>query len=42
MVRLAGWNDEVVKAPGDEVTLGRIAREVAELCDGYPAPGIRV
>jgi glycine hydroxymethyltransferase len=42
MVRLAGWIDEVVKAPGDEVTLGRIAREVAELCDGYPAPGIRV
>jgi glycine hydroxymethyltransferase len=42
MVRLAGWIDEVVKAPGNEVTLGRIAREVADLCEGYPAPGIRV
>jgi glycine hydroxymethyltransferase len=42
MVRLAGWIDDVVKAPGDEVTTGRIAREVSELCEGYPAPGIRI
>jgi len=42
MVRLAGWIDEVVKAPGDEVTIGKIAREVSELCEGYPAPGIRI
>jgi glycine hydroxymethyltransferase len=42
MVRLAGWMDEVVKAPGDEVGLARIAREVSEVCDRYPAPGIRI
>jgi len=40
MVRLAGWMDTVVKAPGDEAGIARIAREVAELCDAYPAPGI--
>jgi glycine hydroxymethyltransferase len=42
MVRIAGWIDEVVNAPGDEVTLGRISREVSDLCEGYPAPGIRI
>jgi glycine hydroxymethyltransferase len=42
MTRLAGWIDEVVKAPSDEQLLGRIAREVEELCKSFPAPGISV
>ncbi len=42
MIKLAGWIDEVVQAPGDEARIGRIAAEVAELCSHYPAPGIRV
>jgi glycine hydroxymethyltransferase len=42
MVRLAGWIDTVVKAPADEAALSLVAREVATLCDGYPAPGLRV
>jgi len=42
MLRLAGWIDEVVKAPADEAVLARVAREVRELCDGYPAPGLRI
>jgi glycine hydroxymethyltransferase len=42
MVRVAGWVDEVVKAPADDKVQVRVAREVAELCAKYPAPGIRV
>jgi glycine hydroxymethyltransferase len=42
MVKLAGWIDEVVKAPADEALIGRIAREVEELCKSFPAPGIPV
>ena len=41
MVRLADWMDQVVKAPGDDANLARIAREVAAVCQKYPAPGIR-
>ncbi|HEY3494036.1 MAG TPA: serine hydroxymethyltransferase [Polyangiaceae bacterium] len=42
MTRLAGWIDEVVKAPADEQLTARVAREVEELCKGFPAPGIHV
>jgi glycine hydroxymethyltransferase len=42
MTRLAGWMDEVVKAPEDEAVIRRIAGEVAELCKSFPAPGLRV
>ena len=42
MVKLAEWIDRVVKTPGDEAMLAKIAGEVKELCAGYPAPGIRV
>jgi glycine hydroxymethyltransferase len=42
MVRLADWMDAVVKAPADETLHAKVAREVAELCDKYPAPGIRI
>jgi glycine hydroxymethyltransferase len=42
MKRLAGWIDQVVSAPADEVLIARIAGEVKEMCRGFPAPGIRV
>ena len=42
MVRLAAWIDTVVKAPADEAALAAVAREVRELCNHYPAPGIRL
>jgi glycine hydroxymethyltransferase len=40
MHKIAAWIDEVVAAPGDETRGARIAAEVAELCKGFPAPGI--
>lgn len=42
MERLAGWMDEVAQHPNDEARLARIAGEVAEVCRGFPAPGIRL
>jgi len=42
MLRLAGWMDDVIKAPADDAVIGRVAREVHELCARYPAPGIRI
>jgi glycine hydroxymethyltransferase len=42
MVKLAEWIDRVVKTPGDEAMLAKIAGEVKELCAGHPAPGIRI
>jgi glycine hydroxymethyltransferase len=42
MDRLAAWMDEVAQHPADEARIARIAGEVAELCKGFPAPGIRV
>jgi glycine hydroxymethyltransferase len=42
MKRLAGWIDQVISAPADEVLQKRIAGEVKEMCRGFPAPGIRV
>ena len=41
MEKLAGWMDAVVKAPADDAVLGRIAREVADVCTKFPAPGLR-
>jgi glycine hydroxymethyltransferase len=40
MGKIAGWIDDVVKAPADEALLAKIAREVAELCQSFPAPGL--
>jgi glycine hydroxymethyltransferase len=40
MARIAGWIDEVCKAPGDETGKARIAGEVREMCAGFPAPGL--
>ena len=42
MEQLAGWMDRVVKAPTDEALLASIAKEVKEVCDKFPAPGLRV
>jgi glycine hydroxymethyltransferase len=42
MGKIAGWIDEVVKAPTDDALIGRVAREVEELCKSFPAPGLGV
>jgi glycine hydroxymethyltransferase len=42
MENLAGWMDEVADNIGDEAVLSRIAGEVKELCQSFPAPGISV
>ncbi|XXX74434.1 serine hydroxymethyltransferase [Sorangium sp. So ce134] len=42
MERLAAWMDDVAQNVNDEARIARIAGEVAELCRGFPAPGIRV
>jgi glycine hydroxymethyltransferase len=42
MTRLAGWIDQIVKAPDDEALGSRVAREVEEMCLSFPAPGVRV
>jgi glycine hydroxymethyltransferase len=42
MERLAAWMDEVALHPADEARIARIAGEVAELCGGFPAPGLRL
>jgi len=38
--KVAAWIDEVVQHAADEARLDKIAAEVAELCKGFPAPGI--
>lgn len=40
MERIAAWMDEIAQAPADEAKIARIAGEVKELCEGFPAPGI--
>ncbi len=40
MKRLADWMQAIVAAPDDEALLGRVAGEVAELCEQFPAPGV--
>lgn len=42
MKRIAAWMDEVVRKVDDEATITRVAREVAEMCRAFPAPGIAV
>ncbi len=42
MKKLADWMDGVVSNPEDEAYLGKVEREVKELCDSFPAPGIPV
>ncbi len=40
MKRLGDWMQQVVAAPDDEALQARIAGEVAELCEAFPAPGV--
>ncbi|WP_437587247.1 serine hydroxymethyltransferase [Sorangium sp. So ce1000] len=42
MERLAAWMDEVAQNVNDEARIARVAAEVADLCRGFPAPGIRL
>ncbi|HWD09786.1 MAG TPA: serine hydroxymethyltransferase [Actinomycetota bacterium] len=42
MERIAAWIDEVVSAPDDEGRQARIAAEIREFCQAFPAPGILV
>lgn len=42
MDRLAAWMDEVATASSDEALLARVAGEVRELCNHFPAPGLRL
>ena len=42
MQKLAGWMAEVVAAPADEKIQTRIAGEIREMCQSFPAPGLKV
>ncbi len=42
MGRIAGWIDQIVSAPEDESLAAAVAAEIADLCRGFPAPGILV
>ena len=42
MGKIAAWIDEVVKAPADEAVTSRVAGEVLELCQSFPAPGLAI
>ncbi len=42
MRQVAKWMDEVIAHVDDETTLARIAGEVREMCQHFPAPGIAI
>jgi glycine hydroxymethyltransferase len=42
MKKLAEWIDRVVANHTDETIIGKVANEVRELCNRFPAPGLRV
>jgi glycine hydroxymethyltransferase len=42
MAKLAEWIDRVVASPNDEPLIAKIANEVRDLCQNFPAPGIRI
>jgi glycine hydroxymethyltransferase len=42
MKRLADLMSQVIATPSDDALLARIAGEVKEMCQGFPAPGLRV
>lgn len=42
MARIAAWIDRVLTVADDASALERIRAEIAEFCQGFPAPGIRV
>jgi glycine hydroxymethyltransferase len=42
MLKIAAWIDRVLRRADDAAELAKIRAEVADLCAGFPAPGIRV
>jgi glycine hydroxymethyltransferase len=42
MPQIAAWMDEVVTHIDDEKVISRVANEVRELCQKFPAPGVAV
>jgi glycine hydroxymethyltransferase len=42
MLRVAGWIDRVVSAPGDEDLIARTKAEIREMARDFPAPGISI
>jgi glycine hydroxymethyltransferase len=42
MLKLAEWIDRVVSKHDDETVIAKVAAEVKELCDRFPAPGLRI
>lgn len=42
MLRIAGWIDQIVLSPTDEELARRTAYEIKQMCQDFPAPGIRV
>jgi glycine hydroxymethyltransferase len=42
MLKLAEWIDRVVSKHDDETVIAKVAAEVQELCDRFPAPGLRI
>ncbi|MCL2823439.1 MAG: serine hydroxymethyltransferase, partial [Polyangiaceae bacterium] len=42
MKRIGGWINEVVSHHDDETLLARVATEVKEMCDQFPAPGVPI
>jgi glycine hydroxymethyltransferase len=42
MKRVAAWMDDVAAHATDEARIAKIAEEVAEMCNAFPAPGITV
>jgi glycine hydroxymethyltransferase len=42
MKRIAAWTDEVVAHHEDDALIERVAAEVKEMCNAFPAPGLRI
>lgn len=42
MKTLAAWIDRVVASATDEAVIAKVAGEVKELCNKFPAPGLRI
>jgi glycine hydroxymethyltransferase len=40
--KIGSWLADVVETPEDEALIERVASEVCEMCDAFPAPGIPV
>jgi glycine hydroxymethyltransferase len=42
MEKIAAWIDAIICAPEDEALAAKVSGEIRELCQAFPAPGIRV